>query len=55
MIIIKDANDIKFIASSSFIILFINKFFDVIINILNELKRMIFVLNKVVLNYCCKI
>ena len=53
--IIEDANNIKFVDSSSFIVLFIYEFFNVIINVLNELKRMMFVSNDVVLNYCREI
>ena len=53
--ITENASDIKLDVSLFFIISFINEFSDVAINVLNELKRMMFISNNVVLNYCREI
>ena len=53
--IIENANDIEFVDSSSFIVSFKYKFFDIAINVLSELKRMMFMSNDVVLNCYYKI
>ena len=53
--IVENANNIKLNISLFFIILFMNEFSNVIINVLSKLKHTMFVLNDVVLNYYCEI